>query len=189
VSRAEVIEAARWAMETGSLQREAAARAGVSVTAICRAMQDLGAPRRTAGRRPGAESSVPTCTACGERGHLARGERCSPVAQALRLITAGATPKSAADRVGINVESVYVALRRLRRQTPRACSACGSRDHIAACGKCSPSAQALRALAEGRSPREAADLVGITRQAVYRARARQQRRVREQTLAAQEQTP
>lgn len=57
----------------------------------------------------------PTCTACGQRGHLAINGKCSPSELALRLVRAGMTVRAAADRVGTTTQAVYAARDHRRR--------------------------------------------------------------------------
>lgn len=104
--------AARLARITDLSIYEAAQAFGVTAGGVWNAWARLypELPQPTSPRR-----QRPTCSACGERGHLAVHGNCSPSQLALKLVASGDTVRIAADRVGVSTATVYAAREQRRR--------------------------------------------------------------------------
>lgn len=113
-------------------------------------------------------------------GHAVHPSRCA--ARYARL--ARCSISEAALVFGVNPGAAWNAWERIYPDLPQpisdkrrqsTCTACGVKGHVAVLGKCSPSELAYRLVQGGMTPKDAADQIGIERNAVYGAIAHRRR--------------
>lgn len=104
--------AARYAAIAGCSIHEAAQVFGISAGGVWNAWERIYPTRK---HPLSAVHQRPTCSACGQRGHLAVNGRCSPSEVALRLVADGVSVREAALHLKLTTQAVYCAKYQRRR--------------------------------------------------------------------------